>query len=344
MSAKGAVTVASRCATAARCSARCSRPCARRTSIATVELLVADSGSADGSAALARRLGARVLEIDPADFSHGGTRNRLIAEAAGDHVAFLTQDSVPAHGGWLAALLRGFTLADDVALACGPALPREGDSPMVRRELGEFFARFGGERVDRGVAELGPASFFSSANGAIARWAWERVPLREVPYAEDQVLARDVLAAGLAKAYVPAAAVVHSHDLPPLRRAAALLRRLPRARRGPRPPRAAEPALRGGARARRRRRRPRVHAPRGAAGADLALAAPPDRAGARPQPRRERRPPAGARAPRAVARRPRDVRGRPDEPARPVRHEPRARRSGAARSRRCTSARTWCSR
>ncbi len=103
-----------------------------------------------------------------------------------------------------------------MALACGPALPREGDSPMVRRELGEFFARFGGERVDRGAAELGPASFFSSANGAIARWAWERVPLRDVPYAEDQVLARDVLAAGLAKAYVPAAAVVHSHDLPPL--------------------------------------------------------------------------------------------------------------------------------
>jgi glycosyltransferase involved in cell wall biosynthesis len=182
-----------------------------------VELLVADSGSTDGSAQLARRLGARVLDVAPGEFSHGGTRNRLVAEAAGDHVAFLTQDSVPAHRGWLAALLRGFTLADDVALTCGPYRPREGDSPMVRRELTEFFARFGGERVDRGAAGPGPASFYSSANGAIARWAWERVPLRPVPYAEDQVLARDVLAAGLAKAYVPEAAVVHSHDLPPLR-------------------------------------------------------------------------------------------------------------------------------
>ena len=63
----------------------------------------------------------------------------------------------------------------------------------------------------------GPATFFSSANGAVARWAWERVPFRPVPYAEDQPLARDMLAAGLAKAYVPEAAVVHSHDLPPLR-------------------------------------------------------------------------------------------------------------------------------
>jgi hypothetical protein len=33
-----------------------------------------------------------------------------------------------------------------------------------------------------------------------------------VPYAEDHVLAHDMLRAGFAKAFVPAAAVVHSHD------------------------------------------------------------------------------------------------------------------------------------
>jgi hypothetical protein len=68
-----------------------------------VEILVADSGSRDGSAALARRLGADVFEV--ASFSHGGTRNLLVQRAAGDHVAFLTQDAVPAHDGWLAELL-----------------------------------------------------------------------------------------------------------------------------------------------------------------------------------------------------------------------------------------------
>jgi glycosyltransferase involved in cell wall biosynthesis len=180
------------------------------------ELLVIDSGSTDGSADLARRHGARVVEIPHADFSHGGTRNRLMELASGDHVAFLTQDSVPAGPGWLAALLGGFALADDVALAFGPHLPRPDASPMVRRELNELFARFGEQRVDRGEAAVGPATFFSSANGAVARWAWERVPFRAVDYAEDQVLARDMLAAGLAKAYVPDAAVVHSHDLPPV--------------------------------------------------------------------------------------------------------------------------------
>jgi glycosyltransferase involved in cell wall biosynthesis len=182
-----------------------------------VELLVIDSGSTDGSPALARRHGARVVEIPPREFSHGGTRNRLMELATGDHVAFLTQDSVPAGSGWLAALLGGFALAGDVALVCGPQRARPDASAMVRREQSEFFARFGGERIDRGAVAAGPATFFSSANGAVARWAWERVPFRAVDYAEDQLLARDMLAAGLAKAYVPEAAVVHSHDHPPLR-------------------------------------------------------------------------------------------------------------------------------
>jgi rhamnosyltransferase len=151
-----------------------------------------------------------VVEIPSAEFGHGRTRNRLMELARGDHVAFLTQDSRPAHSDWLAALVRGFTLAEDVALVFGPQRPRPGASPMVRRELLEAFERFGAEGID-------DSAFFSSANGAVARSAWERVPFRDVAYGEDHVLARDMRAAGLAKAYVPEAEVLHSHDLPPLR-------------------------------------------------------------------------------------------------------------------------------
>jgi hypothetical protein len=63
------------------------------------------------------------------------------------------------------------------------------------------------------VCELiGRRGFFTDANACVARVAWERVPFREVPYAEDRVLAIDMLRAGYAKAFVPGAEVVHSHD------------------------------------------------------------------------------------------------------------------------------------
>jgi rhamnosyltransferase len=189
-----------------------------------LELLVADSGSTDGSRELAGELGATVIDVPPAGFSHGGTRNLLAERASGAHVAFLTQDAVPADDRWLARLLEGFELADDVALVFGPYRPCPGASPMVRRELAELFAGFapdGRPRVDREASSpeglgLGRRAYFTDANGCVRRAAWERVPFRAVAYAEDHVLAGDMLAAGYAKVYHPGAVVVHSHDYRPV--------------------------------------------------------------------------------------------------------------------------------
>ena len=124
---------------------------------------------------------------------------------------------MPAGPGWLAALLGGFALADDVALVFGPHRPRADASPMVRRELLELFARFGG-RAGRPRRRRRRAARRSSAAPTAPSPAGRGSAFRSgrSRYAEDQVLARDMLAAGLAKAYVPDAAVIHSHDLPPL--------------------------------------------------------------------------------------------------------------------------------
>lgn len=188
------------------------------------ELLVCDSGSSDGSVKLASAHGARVTEIAPQRFTHGGARNLLMGQAEGAFVALLTQDAEPADERWLERLLGGFELARDVAIVYGPYRPRPHAAFPVRNELERWFASLspdGRPRLER-VEEherslpvlelLGRRGFFTDANACLARAAWERVPFREVPYAEDRVLAIDMLRAGYAKAFVPAAAVLHSHD------------------------------------------------------------------------------------------------------------------------------------
>ncbi len=188
-----------------------------------LQLLVCDSASDDDTVALARSAGAEILQIARAEFSHGGTRNLLMEHARGDHVAFITQDAVPADPHWLARLLGAFELAADVGLAFGPYRPRTNASPSVARELNAWFGSFSedgpridvlapGERDAPPQRFLGHLGFFTDANGCVARRAWERVPFRAVAYAEDHLLAQDMLRAGFAKVFVPDAAVIHSHE------------------------------------------------------------------------------------------------------------------------------------
>lgn len=173
--------------------------------------MVLDSGSRDGTPDVARRHGAAVHTIG--DFGHGRARNRLMELTSGEHVAFLTQDAEPADRGWLQALRDGF--GDGVGLVCGPYRPRPDARPVVRRELEAWFAsmREGAyTAADLGDPPMpGPAGFASSANLCLSRAAWEQIPFRDVPYAEDQRLVVDLLQAGWTKVFTRRAAVVHSH-------------------------------------------------------------------------------------------------------------------------------------
>lgn len=162
-----------------------------RAQTVTAEVVVLDSSSQDATRAVAERHGADVHVIARSQFGHGSARNRLMELTSGERVAFLTQDAVPARNDWLAALLE-----PDAELTFGPyEAPDWAPAPM-RREYAELFAGAGG-----------PDRWISSANLCLARSAWERTPFRDVAYAEDRFLLRDIGAA----VYVPRAGVVHGH-------------------------------------------------------------------------------------------------------------------------------------
>jgi glycosyltransferase involved in cell wall biosynthesis len=179
-----------------------------------LELLVIDSGSADGSQDAARTAGAGLIEIAPSQFGHGSTRNLGAERSTGELICFLTQDAVP-EPGWLDAYLHAFRIHPRVGAAYGPHLPFADTSPMIARELTEFFSTFSpsGEPV---LQRPGDPTFLSNVNACYARNCWAELRFPEVEYAEDQAFGRALFEAGWLKVYHPGAAVLHAHDYGPV--------------------------------------------------------------------------------------------------------------------------------
>lgn len=188
------------------------------------EVLVIDSGSTDGTLEIVKlRPAVRLHQIPNSEFGHGRTRNLAVSLSGADFVAFLTQDAVPADPDWLAEMLRPFDLNADVAGVFGRQVPRADCCPTVKRDVAKVFAGFGPDTavlLQRRTPTLSDdasrqaMSFFSDVNSAVRRSVMERIPFRDVAYAEDQAFGRDVIDAGLIKAYAPRGRVLHSHSYP----------------------------------------------------------------------------------------------------------------------------------
>ena len=174
------------------------------------EILVLDSGSTDSSVEIARESVANVIEISPRSFGHGRTRNLGAAHTSGELICYLTQDATPV-AGWLTAYREAMELAPDVGAAFGPHLARPDTSPIVARELADFFATFSCDGRPA-LQRRGDPTYLSNVNACYARACWEDVRFRDVAYAEDQAFGIDMLAAGWCKVYHPGAGVLHAHD------------------------------------------------------------------------------------------------------------------------------------
>jgi rhamnosyltransferase len=185
------------------------------------EVAAIDSGSTDGSVELLRASGVRLLSVPPGTFNHGVTRNLGIDAATGDLVVLVVQDAVPASDTWLEALTR--PLAQDPCLAGTFArqLPRRDAGPLTRHYLARWFASSETARTvgvtGAELEALPPLDrldrcTFDNVCSCIRRSVWRHHRFRETPIGEDVEWARDVLLAGYRIAYVPEAAVVHSHE------------------------------------------------------------------------------------------------------------------------------------
>jgi rhamnosyltransferase len=182
------------------------------------EVIVIDSSSPDGSAAIAQGAGCVVTSVAQAEFNHGGTRNRAAALARGDILVFMTQDALPADAGFLAALVAPLVVPGAEGGTCAGAyarqIPYDDADPVERFARAWNYPAQGERRTAADIPRLGiRANFFSNVAAAVRRDAFAAAggfPADTI-LNEDMVLCARLLARGEAVAYVPAAVVRHSH-------------------------------------------------------------------------------------------------------------------------------------
>lgn len=188
------------------------------------EVLVIDSGSTDRTLEiLAEHPEVRVHTIPNSEFGHGRTRNLAAHLAGGRVVVYLTHDAVPANDRWLYEILKPFELNDRIAAVMGKQVARPRCFPLLKYEIRSVFAGFGpdfgtsvfyADDFITSEAVSNAVTFHSDVNAAGRRDVLTGpVPYRDVSYAEDQLLGRDLVAAGYLKAYAARAVVVHSNDM-----------------------------------------------------------------------------------------------------------------------------------
>lgn len=179
-----------------------------------VEIVVVDSGSTDGSVSAALARDARIVEMAPEAFSHGASRNLGCGEARGDVLVFVSQDAIPAHEHWLRSLTGPLRQDGRLAGIYGRQLANPTARPPERYFLDFLYGPTPRLQSAVRVEELSmETTLFSNVNAAMPRALWERFPFAEdIVMSEDQEWSQRVLLAGHSVAYVPEAAVVHSHS------------------------------------------------------------------------------------------------------------------------------------
>lgn len=191
------------------------------------EIIIIDTESSDDTGLHAATLGdpcIRVVTIRKSDFQHGRTRNFGASLARGDYVAFLTQDALPADEFWLYNIVLMLERFPKAAGVFGRHLAWPDASPYTKRDIATHFRLFDNQSLC--VSKYSDISrwnsnesefrrflhYYSDNNSCLRRSVWQRLPLPEVDYGEDQLWADHVIKEGYAKVYAPKAVVYHSHE------------------------------------------------------------------------------------------------------------------------------------
>lgn len=167
------------------------------------EVILVDSGSTDDTVAIAESNGARIVRIEPEEFSFGRALNRGCEYASGEILVFVSAHTYPLDDRWLEQMTAAFA-APEVGLVYG-------------RQTGDARSRFSERMLLRQLfpPESDPdqdSPFCNNANCAVRAEAWRSLPYDEsLTGLEDLDWAKRASANGWRIAYEADAAIAHIH-------------------------------------------------------------------------------------------------------------------------------------
>jgi rhamnosyltransferase len=172
----------------------------------SIEIVVIDSGSRDGTLEEVRRRGIEPIEIRPEEFTYGRALNLAAAEATAPLCVAISAHARPLDEGWAARMVAAF---DDQRVACAYG---ERVAPDLQPLSAPLL-----QDVDH--ARSFPFYGYSNSAGGFRHELWKRRPFDEqLAASEDREWAWHWLRHGWLVLLDPALAVEHSHaDEGPLR-------------------------------------------------------------------------------------------------------------------------------
>ncbi len=168
-----------------------------------VETVVIDSGSTDGTVAIAEHRGCIVTHIRKDEFSFGRSLNRGCLASSGAVLVFISGHCIPVGDDWLQRLCQP-VINGQVSYAYGRQIGDDDSNYSERRIFAKYYPD------TSAVPQQG--FFANNANAVLLRDVWEANPFDEtLTGLEDMELAKRLIAKGLKVGYVAEAPVFHHH-------------------------------------------------------------------------------------------------------------------------------------
>lgn len=172
--------------------------------LAPAEVILVDSGSTDRTVEIARSHGARVVSIQPEQFTFGRSLNLGLEHAGGDLAVLASAHVYPVYPDWLQHLTEPFT---DPAV--GLVYGKQRGDRTTRFSERQVFAQWYPEQSVAGQSH----AFCNNANAAIRLQLWSQHRYSEtLPGLEDIEWATWLMSQGQSIVYSAEAEVRHVHN------------------------------------------------------------------------------------------------------------------------------------